>query len=96
MSARSVHERILSRSLVLLPRRTHAKRLCEVESNVHGVADLRRKKVQRVRRGRVEQRSLAYLLDGALGQEVGLLMVRIVMVLGWLRVRLQAEREDRN
>lgn len=47
------------------------------------------KKVQRVRRGRVEQRSLAYLLDGALGQEVGLLMVRIVMVLGWLRVRLQ-------
>lgn len=39
--ARFMREFFLGRGC--LPWRTHAKRLCEVESNVHGVADLRRK-----------------------------------------------------
>lgn len=36
---------------------------------------------------------VAYLLDGAFGQEVGLLVVRVVVVLRGLRVGLQERRK---
>lgn len=48
------HEKILSRSKRSAensPRWAHTKRLCEVEADIHGVANLE-KRVRRVRRGR--------------------------------------------
>lgn len=78
--------------VVFLPRWTHAQRLREIESHVNSIANLRRKKVQS-NQWRIKLKVFAYLLNCTLGQEVRLLIVRIVVILCRLNARLEWEEK---
>lgn len=77
--------------VVFLPWRTHAQRLREIESHINSVANLSRKKLQ-PNQWRIKLKLFAYLLNCTLGQEVRLLIVRIVVILCRLNARLEGER----
>ena len=73
-----------------LPWWTHAQRLREVESHVNGIADLHRENAIRTKvDAKVGGNFSSYLLNCTLGQEVWLLVVWIIMVLGRLNARLE-------
>ena len=81
-----------SRSFLALPWRTHAQRLCKVESRVHGVADLQKKHQNRLKI--TLQVFDSHLLNCTLGQEVRLLVVGIIVILRWLHARLQMKMQS--